>query len=353
MIKIKRNFKKDKLNTGKTDEGLSINQLEWRNMRLRLWSISFMICIVAISFAAMGQSPGRPMVVNIMIDAELSPFAQNASSQEKENAEIGSLLKMLDEIDSRGLNTTVYFTGDFISKRTENTSYEDLAILISSKPNHELAMHSMKTGEKLGLLSYEEQLSLLTETMGLLEGTYIRDGQPQKVKGFRPQYFSQNESTYKILDEMGIEYNSGYQAGLLYAPGHENDTWPYMVENYTFYAVPISTHRIEGKLTYICDLCSMQSVGLDGQQWSDLLIDEFDEGAKRGDPVVVLFHNFVSGKDEEYMDAFVRFLDYIVAENVVSLTTADLVEMAKRDRSISGNSSSTGGIESLNQPLAA
>lgn len=152
---------------------------------------------------------------------------------------------------------------------------------------------------------------------------------------------------------MEIEYNSGYQAGLLYAPGHENDTWPYIVENHTFYAVPISTHRIEGKLTYICDLCSMQAVGLNGSQWSDLLIDEFEECAERGDPVVVLFHNFVSGEDEKYMDAFVRFLDYVVAENAISLTTANLVEMAKRDRSISGNSSATGGIDSSNQPLAA
>ncbi len=322
-------------------------------MRLKLLSILFMICIAAVSFAAMEESPERPVVVNIMIDAELSPFAENASSEERENAELGSLLKMLDEIDSRGLNTTVYFTGDFISKRTENASYEDYAILVASEPNHELAMHSMKTGEMLGLLSYEEQLSLLTETKSLVEGVYIRDWQPQKVKGFRPQYFSQNESTYEILDEMGIEYNSGYQAGLLYAPGHENDTWPYLVENHTFYAVPISTHSVSGSTTYICDLCSMQSVGLNGSQWSELLIDEFDEGRERGDPVVVLFHNFVSGKDEEYMAGFVRFLDHVVAENAVSLTTADLVEMAKSDSSIWGNSSAAAGVGSSGLPLAA
>jgi hypothetical protein len=91
-------------------------------MRFKLWSISFMICIAATSLVAMGQSPESPVVVNIMIDAELSPFAQNASYQEIENAELSSLLKMLNEIDSRGLNTTVYFTGDFISKRTENAS---------------------------------------------------------------------------------------------------------------------------------------------------------------------------------------------------------------------------------------
>lgn len=322
-------------------------------MRLKLWSILFMICIAAVSFAAMEQSPERPVVVNIMIDAELSPFAQNVSSGEKVDAELGSLLRMLDEIDSRGLNTTVYFTGDFISKRTEKGYYKDYAILVGSEPNHELAMHSMKTGEKLGLLSYEEQLSLLTESKSLVEGAYIRDGEPLNVKGFRPQYFSQNESTYKILDDMGIEYNSGYQAGLLYAPGHENDTWPYLVENHSFYAVPISTHSISGTPTYICDLCSMQSVGFNGSQWSELLIDEFDECAKSGDPVVVLFHNFVSGEDEEYMAGFVRFLDHVVAENAVSLTTADLVEMAKSDTSISGNSSAANGVGSLGQPLAA
>lgn len=316
-------------------------------MRLELWSKSLIICVMGMSIAAMGQSPSeRPMMVNIMIDAELSPFAQNASSQERENAELGSLQKMLDEVDFRGLNTTVFLTGDFISKRTQNVSYDSYVTLIGSKPNHELAMHSMKTGEKLGLLSYEEQLSLIKETMNLLEGAYFRDGEPQKVKGFRPQYFSQNELTLEILDKMGIEYNSGYQAGVLYSPGHENDTWPYLVENHTFYAVPISTHEIEGKLTYICDLCSMQSVGLNGSQWSKLLIDEFDECAERGDPVVVLFHNFVSGEDGEYMEAFVRFLDYVVSKNAISLRTADLVEVTKRDRSIPGYSSNTGKIGS-------
>jgi len=283
----------------------------------------------------MGTSSERFVAVNIMIDAELSPFAQNASSEEKWSIELDSLSRMLDEINSRGLNATIYLTGEFIVEQTENASYGDFSALVASEPNHELAIHGMTTSEKLGTLPYEMQLSLLSETRMLLEEICVRDGEPFEVKGFRPQYFSQNESTYNILDEMGIEYDSGYKDGLLYVPGHENDSWPYMVENHTFYAVPISTHSIDGTMIYLCDFSSKHAIGLNGTQWSDLLIDEFDECAERGDPMVVIFHNFIAGEDEEYMDAFVRFLDYVVSENAVTLTTAGLVELSEHGRPLS------------------
>ena len=266
-----------------------------------------------------------------MIDAELSPSAQNLTPQEEAFVELSSLVEMLADIDSKGISTTVYFTGDFASKQIGNVSYKDYVIRVASKPNHEIAMHSMTTTDKLGHMSYELQLSLLTRAKALIEATYIRDNKSLTIKGFRPPYFNQSEDTYKVLDEIGMLYDSGYQAGFLYGPSHKNDTWPYLVENHTFYAVPVSTYSVSGKLVHTCDLCSKQVVGLNVTQWSDLLVRKFQECADRGDPMVVLFHNFVCGEDSEYMAAFRKFVDFAASEKATFVTTMDLVEMAKRN----------------------
>lgn len=311
-------------------------------------SILCIICIASLSLAAIGQATNRPVVVNIMIDAELSPTAQNLTPQEEEFLELNSLVEMLEDIDSKDINTTVYFTGDFASKQIGNVSYKDYLIRAASKPNHEIALHSMTTADKLGLMSYEQQLSLLTRAKALIEAGYILDNKSLTIKGFRPQYFNQSEETYRVLDEMGMVYDSGYKAGLLYAPSHKNDTWPYLVENHAFYAVPVSTYSVAGKLVYTCDLCSKQSIGLNGTQWSDILVSKFQECADMGDPMVVLFHNFVSGEDSEYMTAFRKFVDFAASENATFVTTMDLVEMAKRNRPMSGISPAAIGLNSSN-----
>jgi peptidoglycan/xylan/chitin deacetylase (PgdA/CDA1 family) len=316
------------------------------NMLSKPLSKLCIIGVVLLSLAAIGQSTDRTVVVNIMIDAEISPSSQNLTLEEEASLELSSLVEMLKDIDSKGINTTVYFTGDFASRQIGNISYRDYLLGVASKPNHEIAMHSMSTADKLGLMSYEQQLSLLSRSKAIIEAAYIRDNKSLTVLGFRPQYFNQSIDTYNVLDEMGMAYDSGYKAGLLYLPGHENDTWPYLVENHTFYAVPVSTYSVAGKLLYACDLCSKQVVGLNGTQWSDLLVKKFQECADRGDPLVVLFHNFVSGEDSEYMTAFRSFVDFAASENATFVTTMDLVEIAKRNRPMNGISPVATGLNS-------
>ena len=80
--------------------------------------------------AKIDQASNRSVVVNIMIDAELSPFAQNLTAQEEEFVELSSLVEMLEIIDSRGINATIYFTGDFASKQIGNVSYKDYVIRV-------------------------------------------------------------------------------------------------------------------------------------------------------------------------------------------------------------------------------
>ena len=73
--------------------------------------------------AKIDQASNRSVVVNIMIDAELSPFAQNLTAQEEEFVELSSLVEMLENIDSRCINATVYYIGS-----AEGHEYPDLQV---------------------------------------------------------------------------------------------------------------------------------------------------------------------------------------------------------------------------------
>jgi hypothetical protein len=138
-----------------------------------------------------------------MIDAEISSSAQNLTPAEEESLEISPLVEMLEYIDSKGINTTVYFTGDFASKQIGNISYKDYINYVASKPTYEIALHGMTSSDKLGLMSYQEQLSLLTQAKDLIEAAYIQDNKSSTIMGFRPQGFNQSEDTYNVFGRDG------------------------------------------------------------------------------------------------------------------------------------------------------
>ena len=271
----------------------------------------------------------RPVLLNLMIDAELYPVAANETIEDRIEIEAVSLIDMLNKIDPEELNVTIYSTSDFVSARSANTSYKLYATRIGAKENHEMAFHGMTTDELLGTMTYGVQYPLLIKAKRLVEEAYICEGRKIEAKGFRPQRFNQSETTYKILDKMGFEYDSGYQAGLIHLPGHENDTWPYSAEGHSFYAVPVSTHLFSGELVPLSDRFAKEVLGLTGSQWYDLLIAEFEECSRKGDPMVVIFHNFVYGTDEEYQKAYAEFVEYAISKRADFVSTMELVEIAK------------------------
>jgi hypothetical protein len=290
--------------------------------------LSGIVILAFLTISSTAQVPADPVVVNIMVDAELSPRHQNMTADEREQVELTALREMLKEIDLRGINTTLYVTGDFI---TGGTEYRDYLKSESSRPNYELADHSMSTSDKVGGMPYDKQYSLLTRSKALVESAYFKDGIQAEVRGFRPQYFNQSEATYQVLDSTGIVYDSGFKAGMLFASGHKNDTWPYPVEGHSFYAVPVSSHKLDGKLVYLCDYSAKSVNKLSGDQWFGLLNATLNDCAARGDPVVVIFHNFVCGGDEGYMRAYREFLNQSISKKAVFVTTMDLVKIAKTE----------------------
>jgi hypothetical protein len=285
------------------------------------------------------------VAVNMMIDLELSPYAMalrylNESTDtnhmipiayddtQKIEYEFDSRRKILNEIQPKGLNVTLYLTGDYLDENVGNYLYNLSVSSLSNNPNYEMALLGTTTDERLANMSYAEQDRRIAESKRKVEDAHICGGREMDVKGFRPQNFSQNEDTYLILDNRIFSYDAGYQAGLIYLPGHEKDTWPYPVNNHSFYAVPVSTHKFNGDLIPMSDRFALEK-GLTGLQWRDLLISEYDECAENGDPMVVIFHNWVIGLNNEYFDAFKEFVAYATFDNAKFVTTQQLVDMSR------------------------
>jgi len=118
-----------------------------------------------------------------------------------------------------------------------------------------------------------------------------------QVEGFRPQYYSQNEDTFTILDSLNISYDSGFISGLKFIPGYENYSIPYKVPNHSFYAVPVSSYRTPDKIIYLCDLSASSKFKINATVWSSILNNKFDESKKKNEPMVVVIHPWITGNE--------------------------------------------------------
>jgi peptidoglycan/xylan/chitin deacetylase (PgdA/CDA1 family) len=253
-----------------------------------------------------GQA-GAPFYVNLQIDAE--------------REDVDGLNRIMDELRRRNIRTTVYVTADYANQQAllVHDLYED---------GFEIALHGYNTGEQLASMTYEEQRDLLERAMLALEGCQPC-GTYKPIGGFRPQYFSQNEDTYRILDEMGIRYNCGFKAGQIFVEGHEQDVVPYAVDGYDFYAVPITTIEYNDHGVYLCDIACANLEEMSGEQWSGALSTALDQTLQGEEPLVVLFHGWYTGDSEQYdyWQPFVDFLDEAAAHDAVFVSTNELVDL--------------------------
>ena len=222
------------------------------------------------------------------------------------------LLKVLDELERRGYTTTVYVTGTFA--KNNGTTVQNIY-----NNGHEIALHGWVTAEKLETMDYDTQKERLVSSKNLVEEN------SQTVVGFRPQYYSQNEDTYNILDSFNISYNSGFISGLKYVPGYENKSRPYVVTNHSFFAVPVSLSSDEA--IYLCDLSASNKYKLNGTEWYTVLTNKFDECEEKQEPMVMVLHPWVTGNETNgYWQAFNQFLNYTENKNITVVSTKELVD---------------------------
>ncbi|MCP4249672.1 MAG: polysaccharide deacetylase family protein [bacterium] len=247
-----------------------------------------------------------PVIVNFQIDAELE--------------DVEGLNRIIDALQERDLKATVFVTADYANR-------EAFRIGQLFDDGFEIALHGFNTGETLASMTADEQQDLLGRAMTAVEGC-DECGTGHPVVGFRPQYFSQNEDTYGVLDEMGIRYNCGFKAGLLAVEGHEEEATPYLVEGHNFYAVPFTTVEYEGKDLYLCDIANAMAEELTAEQWGEVLQMGLDQCAEREEPFVILLHGWYTGDTEQY-DYWDPFLDILEAAAARGrfVTTGELVDL--------------------------
>jgi hypothetical protein len=236
------------------------------------------------------------------------------------------LFALDNEISKRNLNATIFSTRDAVD------SYIRLRLgNMGIQPNYELAISGDNSNETLSNESYAKQKEILEKSKSFVEKCRFCGVNEIIAMGFMPQSFDQNDDTYKVLEDLGIQYDAGFQAGLLFAPGHENDVWPYKLEGYELYAVPVSTTTLLDKKLVLQD-SYFEKHGLSATQWYNTLAEKFDEIQGKDEPLIIILTPSVSGSGD-YLDALKRFMDYAISKKADFVTTIQLVNMAKAGRS--------------------
>ncbi|NLX05195.1 MAG: polysaccharide deacetylase family protein [Phycisphaerae bacterium] len=254
--------------------------------------------------------------VNIQVDAEL---------QEGEGYLTG-LKRMTDELESRGINATIYVSADFASAHAAEVHG------LYGK-GFEIALHGYSTGEQLATMTYDDQKDVLCRALAAVKGC-AACGVGQPVVGFRPQYFSQNADTCKILDELEFEYNSGYKVGVQDADGFTPQADPVPADGRSFNVLAITTTSHEEELIYLCDISCAMAHQFTPEQFGELLSAAVQECRQNGRPLVALFHGWYTGDSDtyDYWTKFTAFLDELEAlENISFVTSRQLVDLYEGD----------------------
>jgi hypothetical protein len=284
-----------------------------KKMRLKkmLFFVGLAILMAQLIFAG-GSAQNGTGVLNLIIKMDQSPLAEGKSLAEKEDLEMNSTTNLLNEVDSKGLAVSVSVTGDIA-----NSAYPLYVTMLGSKKNHELMMGGMNEGDKL--VSFEDQDARLRKTKRYVEDDYICGVEQLKVAGYLPVPDSFNQSSYKILDDLAMLYLVD-DTGLSESQGKAK---PYLMNGFAFYVVPVS----EGQAGRLTDAAA-KAAGLNGTDWYNQLAGKFDESASKGEPMVVVFTNTISGSDE-YLDAYKKFVEYAAGKGASFVTTKELVESSK------------------------
>ena len=269
--------------------------------------------LLTMAHPAASQEETAP-IISLMIDVDVptSPTRDDARIAELD------LQDIYTEIKTRGGTGTIFLTQDVTSSRIRL-----LLAQYTFLSNFEFAISGQHSNDQLSGMNLSAQEDLIETSIAFAEAARVCGLTSVEVLGFMPPGFDQNEDTYKAIDDLGIQYDAGFQAGLVSAPGHEDDVWPYQVEGYNFYAVPISTVEVAGELVPLYD-CAMNESGVSSSEWQDILVAKLDETAAKGEPMVVLLSTSISATDD-YLEALMGFLDYALSKDAIFVNARDLV----------------------------
>jgi hypothetical protein len=280
------------------------------------------ICLFILVLTGISQSADESAIINVMVDVGMpaSPTPDQLTEAELDFIPIANMMSS-SVSQFENLNWTIFLVED--ASMGKRLYFANMAL----RPGIEMAMSGNHSDERLSTKSYEEQKAVLERSKKIIESLKTCGTNEVPAHGFKPQSFDQNEDTYKALDDLGIDYNAGFQAGIIFAPGHENDVWPYKVENHKFYAVPVSTATLSDELVPLDDRYA-RNKGISGSQWYDLLAGKLDGISGKDEPMVISLSTSVSGKGD-YLEAFRKFIGYAKSKGANFVNTNDLVNMER------------------------
>ena len=281
---------------------------------------SCIMIMLASGICGLAQSSMEPVYVNFIVDMDLPP---QATLDQVETGK-SDLYNIFNEMNSQKMRWNLFLTKEAADKA--RLLLAQIVLGNQATGTVEMGISGNHSYEKLSTQSYSEQQSILKDTKAYVEYTKICGINEVHAMGFLPQSFDQNEDTYKVLDDLGMKYDAGFQAGILYAPGHETDVWPYKVTNHKFYAVPVSSHMFSGELMPLNDRYAKDN-GVSSSQWKDMLIGKFNEISGKDEPMVISLSTSISGSGE-YLDALKQFIAFAASNDAEFVSSSDLVNMS-------------------------
>lgn len=232
--------------------------------------------------------------------------------------------RVMGALQDRGIIATILTKPDFVTENCETISglyangYEVMAFARPETPDGE--------STTLSELTYAEQEAYITEIK-----TGVEDCLGATIEGFRCTRFDQNEDTYAILDALGFVYNLGFVAHTERClPGMVDETLPYRVAEYDFWAVPMHSVDLDGEWVAFCDNPLMSR--MQPTEWGALLQSELDRMNSLGQPLLLEVHPYNTGTDDDKFAAFEQFLDYAIEQNARFITIAELVAWTEQQQ---------------------
>jgi hypothetical protein len=234
--------------------------------------------------------------------------------------------RVMGALEERGIVATVLTKPDFVTENCETISglhangYEVMAFARPETPDGD--------STTLSALTRAEQEAYIAQIK-----TGIEDCLGVAIEGFRCTRFDENQDTYEILDALGFVYNLGFVAHTGQClPGMVDETLPYRVTEYDFWAVPMHSVYLEGEWVAFCDNPLMSR--MEPAEWGALLESELDRMDSLGHPLLLEVHPYNTGADDDKFAAFEEFLDYAIERDAQFITIAELVEWTQQQQAL-------------------
>ncbi|HRR95026.1 MAG TPA: polysaccharide deacetylase family protein [Candidatus Paceibacterota bacterium] len=266
-------------------------------------SILLIIIIALVAGGAIWFFVGKEPV-------EKEPVLTNLQVTEYQDP--AALRKVIDELEDRNLKPATIFVGGELVKNNcqlikdlDQKGYEIAAFGYALDENGEFI--------QLADLTKEEQEEIIKNTKEDIENCL---GHP--IAGFRSQRFSQNKETNEIVRDLGFRWNGSFVVN--WHP--EASFIPYYSNDYGFSIVSIEGVKNSGYV--LCDT-AMGSSGKTAKEWRETIQEYFTIHQKEETPFITEFHPYFIANNSDWWNEFIKLLDWFQKQNIVNLTTQDLV----------------------------